>query len=681
MNGTGELGFADDPRISKRAVMTVLERFVPFAVELFQGRRELFDLPGYEPGLRESNLAVILAHVAASEEYRETVHSRSTLRGVAGAALERAAEASWDEVPPLAWAYLAYALVTAGDAVRPVIRDRLRGGVAHWADRLLDYDFPTGLYRDTKAEETCWSAGPLVGAQVLWPGDSRCAAWREKANRFYLNAYNREEDLWEETIVEGLPVRERVTTANVFPDFTTENHGAFHPTYQTCINNYAIPYILSKRYLGHVPATLTWNWAGLHGVMSRLFTGDGRIVYPAGNDYYPYSHAEQSHYLAIVTDALRDPLGLWALKRALASVHAFQSLHNGRLVDTFMGGDQHLYWELHFASFVVFAHALAPYTGIPVWDDAQALAHASGPWVSPYSRILVHKGPKLHTSLSLRGLTGRQSSTAFVVPQDARLWTDYFCAVPQLGPSIRTAAGEEVLLETSDHRMGSSAEEAWALAAFADPELRLRRTVGLVAHAEGALHVERIMRYGEQVPIFGTDLKLDRVRAEGPAYAPWSVATLNYRLVNEELNSRPIRVEWEGRSREVRGEAASWRGDGDWVLLDGKIGIVRLWGGAAWSFDYRRETRPLHEKHFWKHETWALNVSFLRESPPPRGHGLMAGHAVLFVPTSDPESLRALVRERLAVVTENHGDFAFVSRLPGWQATHILRLGHLLAFA
>jgi hypothetical protein len=676
----GPLDFADDPQVSPRAVMRVLERFLPFAVSLLEERKHLLDLGGYEPGLRESNLAAILAHVATSEDYGEAVRPRASLRSLAGGALGRVAEASWDKVPPLAWSYVSLALAELGQDVPPRVGESLRLGVSRWADRLLEYDFPTGLYRDTKAEETCWTAGPLVGAQVLWKGDPRCPAWQEKAHRFYLNAYNREEDLWEETELEGRPVRERVCTANVFPDFTTENHGAFHPTYQTCINNYAIPYILCKKHLGRVPATLTWNWAGLHSVMARLFTGDGRIAYPAGNDYYPYSHAEQSHYLAAITDALRDPLGLWALKHALRNVAAFQERHGGRLVDDYLGGDEHAYWELHFASFAVFAHALAPYRGVPVWDDADALAHARGAWVSPYARILVHQGRRLHTSASLRGLTGKQSSTAFVVPQDARIWTDYFCAVPQLGPTVETAAGEAVPLELVDHRMGSSADTAWTVAAFADEEMHLRRTTALVAHEEGVLHVERLMRYGEQVPIFGSDMDLSRVRAEGPEFRPWKVATLNYRIVNEELARRPIRVAWEGGESSAYLDAAEWRAGGDWILLDGKLGLVRLWGGGEWRLEYRRETTPLHEGHYWKHDTWALNVSFPRDMPPPRGYGFMGGHAVLFVPTCNPDRLRAVAREREALVTESHGDFVFTSRLPGWHATHLLRLGHQLGF-
>lgn len=133
------------------------------------------------------------------------------------------------------------------------------------------------------------------------------------------------------------------------------------------------------------------------------------------------------------------------------------------------------------------------------------------------------------------------------------------------------------------------------------------------------------MRYGEQVPIFGTDMHLSRVKAEGPEYRPWTVETLNYRLANEDLYFRPIRVQHEGGERVVESGAAEWSAGGGWVFLDGRLGIVRLWGDGDWHFDYRRETEPLRKEHFWKHEIWALNIAFRRGSPPPRGYGLMGG--------------------------------------------------------
>lgn len=681
MNREPLLDFTDDPAVQPAKILSLLRRFLPFAVEAFTERRDLFDMEGYEPGLRESNFAVVLAEAASSPDYADEPFPRAALFPLVRQALERAAAADWEKVPPLAWNYIAYAALLSRGEIGQALFDDLSDKAARWADRMLAYDFPTGLYRDTKAEETCWTVGPLVGAQAMRPDDPRRDSWQEKAHCFFLNSYNREEDLEEERVVEGKPVRARVVTANLFPDFTQENHGAFHPTYQTCINNYAIPYILYKKFLGRVPESLTWNWKGIHSVMARLYPRNGRIFFVAGNDYHPSCHCHQAHYLAIVTDALKDPLGLWAIKKALANVELFQRANGGRVVNEVLAGKHHIYWEFHFASFLAFAHALAPFRGVPVWGDAEAVECAGGPWVSPYTGVLVHKGPKLHSGFSARTLMEKRPGCGFVVPQDAPSWTDHFCGQPQLAPEIRDAEGRETALALVDRVQGTSQSEAWMLGAWADREYRIRRTSAFLAHEEGALHVERIMRYGEQVPIFGSDMTMSRARAEGPGFGPWNVRTLNYRVANEAPDFRPIRVQCPDGEWTVLDGAISWSAGGDWVLLDGRLGLIRLWGGGAWLFDYRLETEPLHPGHFWTHNTWALNVSFLGADPPPRGHGLMGGHAVLFVPASDPRQLADLAARGQAKIGEHRGDFSFQAAFGGWHAAHLLRLGHLLGFA
>lgn len=666
--------------VSPGDVMTLLERFLPFAVRTFTERREVFRRPGYEPGLRESNFAVVLAETAMGGPSGDCPYGRDQLVRLAAEALSDLEGYAWPSVSPLAWSYVAYALVLLRGLLDGKLSRELTDRVARWADRLLDYDFPTGLYRDTKAEETCWTAGPLVGAQALLPEDPRRAAWQEKADRFFLNSYNREEDLWDDAVVEGKPVRDRVCTANVFPDFTVENHDSFHPAYQACFNNYAIPYILYKKTLGRVPETLLWNWKSLHGVMARLFSRDGRIFCPAGNDYHPVCHCGQAHYLAIVADALGDPMALWALRKALRNTALVQRGNDGRLVGRFLMNEDHVYWEFHFASFLAFAHALAPFGGMSSCGDGEALAQGGGPWVSPYIGVLVHKGRKLHAGCSLRTVAGRAPGVGFVVPQGGAHWTDYFCARPQLSPDVRTAEGTEVRLEPTDSILGASQAEAWSLGAWADRDVRIRRTSAFLSHEEGVLQVDRLMRYGEQVPIFGSDMELSRPRAEGPEYRPWTVRTLNYRAVNEEPDFRPFRVQDAEGVRELERGEADWTCGGDWVLLDGRMGLVRLWGGGAWRFSYRRETEPLHPGHYWKHDAWALNVFFQDEAPPPRGYGLMAGHAVMFVPVGDAGTLEDLARGGRAAVEENRGDFLFRVQWNGWNAAHVLRLGHLLEF-
>jgi hypothetical protein len=210
--------------------------------------------------------------------------------------------------------------------------------------------------------------------------------------------------------------------------------------------------------------------------------------------------------------------------------------------------------------------------------------------------------------------------------------------------------------------------------------MRIRRTMALLAHERGVLHVERIVRYGEQVPIFGSDMTVARARREGPEWGPWAVETLNYRLVNEEPLHRPLVIRCGADERVLDAEPLSWEADGDWVLLDRKLGIVRLWGDGVWRFDYRRETEPLRDGHFWRHDTWALNVSRRPASTPPTGYGVMASHAVLFVASSDASELASIARDGQAVVVERSGEVEFSCRLPGWESAHRIGLGHLLAF-
>jgi hypothetical protein len=188
------------------------------------------------------------------------------------------------------------------------------------------------------------------------------------------------------------------------------------------------------------------------------------------------------------------------------------------------------------------------------------------------------------------------------------------------------------------------------------------------------------MRYGEQVPIFGSDADLSRTRAEGKEFGPWSVETLNYRVVNDSLYFGPIEIQHEAGNRVVESEADRWTSSGDWVFLDGRLGIVRLWGEGSWHFDYRYETDPMRKGHYWTHETWALNITF-REGTPPRGYGLMGGHAVLFVPADSAEDVKAVARNARAAIVEHHGDFGFTVSLNGWHASHLVRLGHLLSFS
>lgn len=647
-------------------IMEMLARFLPHAGALFEDSRKVG--PQQINSFAAANFAMLMAYVAAAPEYRAAMPdcSRMALRRMAASALSSLAEQSSLGVEAFTWTYAGYAMLLLPRRTLPEdVRRRLEDGVIAGADRLLDYRFPSGLYYDTKAEETCWTAGPLVLAEALAPRHPHVERWREKALCFFLNAYNREEDNWCDETVDGKPVRARVCTANVFPDYTTENHCAFHPNYQLCMDNYGIPYLVYKRHLGHVPRAIAWNWAGLHEVVCRITMADGRLLGPCGQDYPLDNHAGHPHYWALMADALKNPFALWALKKNLNRVIERQTLPavNGRFYAPGLelaAGQE--FWEIHAATFLCVAHALTPFRGIPELSDAAALAVGAGPWHSPYTQMALAKGKRLHTAMGLRALGGVPRPIGFVIPQDAGWWTDTFARSPSLGAEILGPDKTPHYLHKRDQVLGHSSDEAWLLGQYSDIETSVLHTVGFVAHEEGVLHLERVMRYGEH-------------REAGSS--PWHVATLNYRITQEPVRPQPIRVRTLEGEIVLGAEEREWRSSGNWVLLNNTLGLIRFWGDAEWVFTWSRESE---QSPVFPHNAMALRCALILRGEQPRGYGLMGGHAVLIAPASDPAALEAIIAEKRCAVKEKHGKFEVKMAVGSWQARYLLDLGHVIAF-
>ena len=632
----------------------------------------------YEPGILEANAAMVFV-------YASRILGIKTAESQGLDALDDLARIDVERIPPLAWNYIAYALLLVENELERRVSNRLTEGVRGNAELLLAYRFPTGLYRDTKAEETCWTAGPLVGAQALYPNDPQREEWQEKANEFFLNAYNREEDAKSDRIVEGKPLSSRVTTANLFTDFTCENHGAFHPSYQACINNYGLPYLVYRDYLGGVPESLVWNWEGIHSVMRRLTGANGRVFAPAGTDYFPYSHAEQIHYFALVADALDDDLAYHTLGSAARRLKQFQDSEHGRLVGSYLRNQSHIYWEFHFASFVAMAHAITctgnkRRSSPDVGRDADANPDGRGPWSSPYTRFTIHKSSRFLAGFAVKGLLNRNPGSGYLVPSDGPIWSDHFCNERSLAPSISDHEGSPIALELDDHRIGHDSESSWVVASFMDEPETIRRTTAFVTHDEGALHFERITRYGEQVRIFGSDSDLSHSRAEGEEFSPWSVRTLNYRIVNDRLDFRTIAVDHEGGRIEFRDREQVVELTGRWIILDGRIGLVRVWGNTDWDLIYRRETKSLKPNHYWNHDTWSLTIALRGADPPARGYGELGTHGVLIVPVEGRDEFESsMSRDPISVVEKSTGELEVGVDYRRWSRKWHLGLGHLIS--
>ena len=116
--------------------------------------------------------------------------------------------------------------------------DGLRGDfervVAHEADRFLAIRAPAGSFNDTKAEENGWDLTCIALASNMFPEHPHAAAWKKKAIEYMIHTLSAPQDQDDQTLVDGRPVSEWYTGANLHPDFTLENHGFFHPSYVGC---------------------------------------------------------------------------------------------------------------------------------------------------------------------------------------------------------------------------------------------------------------------------------------------------------------------------------------------------------------------------------------------------------------------------------------------------------------
>jgi len=196
-------------------------------------------------------------------------------------------------------------------AVRRVVR--------HEAERIAKSQPPSQLRGDTKAEENAWNAQILSVAMLLMPHDEQAPEWNRQFQRWTMSAFLRPADESCTTKVDGRPVAEQFTGANIFDDFTLENHGFVHPDYMgtfTLSLGCATDFRITGR---KEPESLFWNVAGIYENLKWFVLPDMGFVYPSGQDWTIFRQPAwiTCHLLMFVYG--RDPEA-WALLKQTVEV-------------------------------------------------------------------------------------------------------------------------------------------------------------------------------------------------------------------------------------------------------------------------------------------------------------------------------------------------------------------------
>lgn len=205
------------------------------------------------------------------------------------------------------------------------LRAGVRRVVAHEADRIARMTPPHRIQHDTKSEENAWNAQVLSAAVLLMPEDARREGWEAAFWRWVLSSYLRPADERTDAVVDGRRVADHFTGANIYDDFTLENHGFIHPDYMTCFSlslGCAADFRLSGR---EPPEALLYNVRQVYENLKWFTLPDGGFVYPNGQDWRLFRNPDWTFSHVLMATFGRDPEALALAKRCFGTLQRMQA--------------------------------------------------------------------------------------------------------------------------------------------------------------------------------------------------------------------------------------------------------------------------------------------------------------------------------------------------------------------
>ena len=176
----------------------------------------------------------------------------------------------------------------------------------------LERDIPTGFQGDTKAEENGWEADVLAATLGLFPHDELAPRWFSRMREFAINSYSHPSDAHNTTVIDpdydGVRVCDLYRGANLFPDYTLQNHSYFHTSYQNVViqelGEAALALALFQQELPSGGNAVRWQSNSLlhncrevcDSVLYQLALSDGELAMPNGNDWSLFLYDQITSY-------------------------------------------------------------------------------------------------------------------------------------------------------------------------------------------------------------------------------------------------------------------------------------------------------------------------------------------------------------------------------------------------
>ena len=413
----------------------------------------------------------------------------------------------------------------------------------------------SGFHGDTKAEENGWDSNVLALAAAWQPSHTNAGLWLTAAKKYLVNT---------STVANtnGDPLAAWINTVTLYPSFAVENHGFYHPAYQTDSGNTVGDSLLMARVANPAIAAQLQPFAE-HNVLnvwrhlSHVLLDSGEFAFPSGMDWALHNY-EQVSYHAWLATHFNDPLARWA-DRQMAQLLRHRQIVNG---DGRILGDTEanaFYMEAIVARCTAIAwlhHAYADFADGPVFPPGVYVEHY------PDIKLIAQRGPWGFVSLSygprIMGL---------IVPTAASVPTNVYVTTPRLPGIIGLGA------------MGNPT--AAQLIRFATNDGGFEAELTLLHGAKGSTEVY-VMSTGETVAI--VEVPRATVNVTNSATGSFSVGIENHALTG---GSRLLA--WKsGASNIVARSGVTVDVTNQWVCVSERLGMI---AGPAGQFRYEAASR------------------------------------------------------------------------------------------
>lgn len=287
-------------------------------------------------------------------------------------------------------AHWAYSLGKAAWYIGDDLPVRLKNGICHIvkseAMRFYEVEPPHRVKYDTASEENAWNSQIFHIASLLMPDDPDIAKWQELFRKWVVSSYVTMNDIQSGVVAGGLRISD-FKGANIYDDYTLENHGIVHPDYMCAFIlslQTAIDYKMTGR---NFPDFLLYNIPQVYDNLKWFSLPEGGLTYPSWQDWRLFRNPDWfiNHIYMAVFAHDKD-----AFHYAKESFNCIKSMQKRNLAGNIYDETEYLFpstqndimvylsqaWQtLHYAKDVV--EDYVPKTGVKHFKEAKILLNKS----------------------------------------------------------------------------------------------------------------------------------------------------------------------------------------------------------------------------------------------------------------------------------------------------------------